>query len=236
MNPPYCFVLIHSPLVGPLTWSRVARSLHARRVEAWAPALREAGPPSAPYWQRHAQSVADFIMTTRPRTPIVLAAHSGAGPLLPAIRAACEPQTPTGAYLFVDAGVPLDGHSRLDLMRDEAPEWAEEFGHFLEAGGRFPDWTDAQLQSLVPDGALRAQLLRELQPRGLDFFAEPLPIFRGWPDAPCGYIRFSQAYHQPHAQALRRGWARLEHEAGHFHMLVEPDQVTDMLLAIAARL
>jgi hypothetical protein len=235
MNPPGCFVLIHSPLVGPITWSPVAARLQERGVETRVPALSEAGDPAAPYWQRHAQSIADWLRQTAPAAPILLTAHSGAGPLLPAIRAAAGLDT-VCAYLFVDAGVPVNGRSRLDLMAAEAPEWAETFRRFLESGGRFPEWTEAQLREVVSDDSLRRQLLAELHPRGLDFFAEPIPVFPGWPDAPCGYIRFSQAYHQPWAEAQKNGWPTLEQEAGHFHMLVDPDAVAGMLLEIASRL
>jgi hypothetical protein len=234
MKRPYCFALIHSPLVGPLTWSLVAEQLSARQVDVLLPTLIEDGEAAWPYWQRHAQAVAEFFKANPPDQPLILTAHSGSGPLLPAIRAAIG--VPVAAYLFVDAGIPMDGYSRLDLMTWESPEWAEEFRQFLEAGGAFPQWSDEQLREIVPDQKLRQSLLADLRPRTLAFFTEPIPVFQGWPDAPCGYIRLSAAYSQPYAEARRRGWVLREIEAGHFYMLVEPEKVAELMLDVVSQL
>jgi hypothetical protein len=144
--------------------------------------------------------------------------------------------SPVAAYLFVDAGIPIDGHSRLALMALESPEWAEQFRQFLEAGGTFPDWEEEQLREIVPDQTLRQNLLAELRPRALAFFSEPIPVFPGWPDAPCGYIRLSPAYDQPYAEAQRRGWVTAKIDAGHFHMLVEAEEVTEFMLEVLSQL
>src|SRR5215208_4594361 len=114
---------------------------------------------------------------------VVLVGHSGAGPLLPAMRELGGRDV--AAYLFVDAGLPEDSRSRLDLLR---AEMAEQLVAHLEAGGRFPEWTDADLAEIVPDAARRRQLLAEMQPRDLPFWREPLPVFHGWPDAACAYL------------------------------------------------
>jgi hypothetical protein len=72
-------------------------------------------------------------------------------------------------------------------------------------------------------------MVAELHPRGLDFFTEPIPVFAGWPDAPCIYIQFSAPYTWPAAQASLAGWPTYQLNAGHFHMLVDPKTVTDVL-------
>ncbi|RIN52543.1 hypothetical protein BU052_12910, partial [Staphylococcus simulans] len=51
-----------------------------------------------------------------------------------------------------------------------------------------------------------------------------------WPDVPCGYIKFSQAYTEPAEKAQSYGWRYDEFDAGHFHMLVEPKAVSDSLI------
>jgi hypothetical protein len=166
--------------------------------------------------------------------PIILTAHSGAGPLLPAIRSASDVQM--AAYLFVDAGIPIDGYSRLDLMALESPDWAKQFYNYLASGGSFPDWSDEQLWDLLSDRELRQNLLAEMYPRKLEFFTEPIPVFHGWPDAPCGYIQLSPAYDYPFLQAQRNGWAVAQIDAGHFHMLVEPRKVVEMMLEVVSQL
>src|ERR671914_181403 len=47
------FVLVHSPLVGPTAWSRVARELKRREREAVVPSLLGIAGAEAPQW-RHA--------------------------------------------------------------------------------------------------------------------------------------------------------------------------------------
>jgi hypothetical protein len=106
-----------------------------------------------------------------------------------------------GGYLFCDAGLPRAGASRLDLLALEDPEMAAAFRVELERGGRFPEWSDADLEPLVPDPAARAALVGSLRPRGLGFFTEPLPAAAGWPDAPCGYLRLSAVYGGPAVRA-----------------------------------
>src|SRR4051812_10497393 len=99
------FVLIHSPLVGPDTWQPVAHRLRARGIDVLVPEIAEAGDGS--FWQRHAGSVARQLAAVPDERPLVLAGHSGAGPLLPAIGELSRKTI--AAYLFVDAGLPHPG-------------------------------------------------------------------------------------------------------------------------------
>jgi hypothetical protein len=165
----------------------------------------------------------------------VLVGHSGAGPLLGAVGIglrACG--RPAGGYLFCDAGLPLDGASRLELLAAEDLEMAAGFRAELERGGRFPEWSDRDLEPLVPDPVARAALVGSLRPRGLEFFSEPLPPSPGWPDAPCGFLRLSAAYDVWREQAAARGWPTTGLDAGHFHPLVDPDGVAAALRALLA--
>ena len=69
-----------------------------------------------------------------------------------------------------------------------------------------------------------------MRPRPLAFFTEPIPVFAGWPDAPCAFLQFSPAYDVPARRAREAGWRYREIAAGHFHMLVDPAAVADALL------
>lgn len=222
------YVLIHSPLVGPLTWSLIAEQMQQRGLDVILPTLADSPDPKEPFWKQHAQSVSQALSQIPQDTFITLVAHSGAGPLLPAIRELL--QNPVHAYIFVDAGIPRHGATRLDMMKLEDPEWASQFQEYLEGGGRFPDWSFEDLQEVLPEASLRQQLVAEIQPRGLDFFTESIPVFDGWPDAPCVYIQFSEPYEYPASQARQAGWQTYELQAGHFHMLVDPAAVTDMIM------
>ena len=48
---PAVFVLIHSPLVGPLTWSHVAAELVGRGYEVIRPVLNDRPTTGQPFWQ-----------------------------------------------------------------------------------------------------------------------------------------------------------------------------------------
>lgn len=108
------FVLVHSPLVGPMTWRLVATELQRRGYIALVPSLFDAPHTDRSYWQQHAQSVAQAVRAAGLGEALVLVAHSGAGPLLPAIRQALT--RPVVGYIFADAGLPRDQASRLDLF------------------------------------------------------------------------------------------------------------------------
>lgn len=222
------FVLIHSPLVGPTTWQRVARELQAEGFEVSVPVLHDTDEAATPYWQQHAAAAQQALSAVSTERHLILVGHSGAGPLLPVIRQYLA--HPIAAYVFVDAGIPQAGASRLDLIATESVNWVEAFHTFLVEGGRFPDWRDEDLVEEIPDKQLRASLLAELQPRALPFWTERLPVFAGWPDAPCAYLQFSPAYNVPAAYARDQGWLYDRLTGGHFLPLIDPQSVARTLV------
>lgn len=227
------YVLIHSPLVGPFTWTLVAEEMRRGGIRALVPALTDSPASNEPFWQQHAELVRQALARLSNDLPVTLVAHSGAGPLLPAIAQSIP--NPVHAYVFVDAGIPRAEASRLDLMQSEDPAWAAEFREDLERGGQFPTWSFEELEEVLPDESLRRGLVAELRPRKLDFFTEPIPVFAGWPDAPCVYIQFSSAYDRPAARARQAGWITEEIPAGHFHMLVDTKAVTSKIVETVGR-
>jgi hypothetical protein len=222
------FVLIHSPLVGPLTWSLVAEQMRQRGLQVAVPVLNDSSEPSTPFWQQHTYSVSSVFSDLSKDISIVLVAHSGAGPLLPAIRNSIP--NPVRAYVFVDAGIPRDGFTRLDLMKLEDEIWANDFQKELENGAKFPSWSAEDLQEIIVDQTLRRKMISELHPRKSDFFTEPIPVFDGWPDAPCIYVQFSSSYDWDAGRAREAGWSVYTLQANHFHMLVDPQEVADLVI------
>ena len=65
-----------------------------------------------------------------------------------------------------------------------------------------------------------------------------MPVFSGWPDAPCGYLRFvpGPGYAEAADEARQRAWPVREITGGHFHMLVDPGSVADALASIVDEL
>jgi hypothetical protein len=207
--------------------------MQRRGLHVLVPTLHDSPDSTAPFWKQHAEALSQALAHLSRDIPVTLVAHSGAGPLLPSIRKPIP--NAVHAYVFVDAGIPRDGATRLDLMKSEDPEWAAQFQLELDRGGRFPTWSLDDLQEVIPDETLRRQMVAEIQPRGLSFFTEPIPVFEGWPDAACVYIRFSAPYEKPAAQAFQQGWITEEINAGHFHMLVDPGTVADRIIEAVKR-
>jgi aminoglycoside 6'-N-acetyltransferase len=86
------FVLVHSPLLGPRSWAKVASLLRGAVV----PDLRSIVATTPPPWSTLAAMAADLP------TGAVVVGHAGAGALLPMIGAAAD----ASALVFVDAVVP----------------------------------------------------------------------------------------------------------------------------------
>jgi hypothetical protein len=218
-------VLIHSPLVGPYTWTPVAETLRQRGIETIVPTLTNDSDPIVPFWKQHALAVCKALETVPLDQPLILVAHSGSGPLLPAIREGLVRRI--ADYLFVDAGLPENGKSRLDLFGD-----AEGVAQFREnaVNGMIQPWTDDDLRVAIPDDAIRQKFVAEFRPMPLEVYEEKLPVFATWPDAPCGYLQFTSTYDPAAEQAQRAGWPYCRIEAEHFHMLVAPSTVADAML------
>lgn len=219
------FALVPSPFLGPSCWGSVASELTAGGNSVLIPTAVDAGVP--PYWPQHAAAAAIAV----PRVEnLVLAGHGGAGPLLPAIADAAN--CDVGVYLFVDADLPSPGATRLDLLRTSDLQLGAEVDQRLRAGREHPQWTDEELRHAIPDSRARAAVLAELKPRHRDFFLEPLPVPPGWPDARCAYLRLSQAYEGAAARAEAHGWPVRRLDAGHFHTVVDPEEVAGAILEL----
>jgi len=218
------FALIHSPLVGPGMWSPIADELVRRGHAVVVPNLDGDESSGEELWRQHVRAAASRVRDVdRP----ILVGHSAAGALLPAIREAAR--APVSGYIFMDAGLPSTGPRR------GSGAFAKLIDDFYAAGQRFPNWTDEDLRAIVPDDGRRRALLQQMRPAPSRFWTEAVPLFPGWPDAPCAYLRFAPnpVYDEAAAEATRRGWPHREISGGHFHMLVDPPAVTDALIALA---
>jgi len=227
------FVLIHSPLVGPLTWSLVADELQRRGIQVVVPTLLTDPKVGLPYWKQHVNAVARALEPVSLDQPLILVGHSGAGVLLPAIRQITDRLVT--AYILVDADIPKNGASRLDLF--ESPEAADQFRQ-AASNGLLPTWSEDALRQVIEDVGLRQRFVAELRPLLLAVYEEPIPVFKGWPDAPCGYLRFmsTSSYEESGRQAQHKSWAYVEIEGRHFHMLVDPQTVIHALVSLVERM
>jgi hypothetical protein len=224
------FVLIHSPSVGPATWSAVADRLESRGHEVIVPSLLAVGDGGPPFWPRVVESVHAALAGTDPGQPLVLVAHSNAGVFIPVIADGTEREVTCS--VFADATVPA--------ASGRTPMAPPEFLLFLRglAGpdGRLPRWTDwwpeQDVAPMFPDRRVR-QVICDEQPRlPLAYYLEQVPAPAGWQQHKCGYLIFSEAYRDQAAEARRRGWPVRSVPGDHLHQIVAPDDVAAALLSL----
>jgi pimeloyl-ACP methyl ester carboxylesterase len=216
-------VLVHSPLVGPMTWRGVAdrlRGLGYRRVEtpeahAWA--------AQPDYYRALAARVAERL----DGEPWVLVGHSGAGGLLPSVAATLGGRA--RAMVFVDAILPHPGRSWFEttppalagMLRERARDGAAP---------AWPDWFPHQvLEGLLPDAAVRAAFAAEAKPIPMAFLDEPAPITADPPAGACAYLRLSAGYDAEANAAAAAGWTVARERFHHLAMVSEPDRVAAAL-------
>lgn len=211
------YVLVHSPLVGPSTWSLVAE-----RLEGVFPSLAEIAAAPRPRWRRAVDIVVD---AARDLDDVVLVGHSGAGALLPPIGKALGGRVST--YVFVDATLPSvpaneESRRRLEALAVDGvlPPWSEWFGPGV-------------MKELVPDPIVRARIEADMPRLPLDYFDDHIPEPDAWDSAPCVYIQFSPIYDPIAAEARRRGMHVELVAGGHLHMVVAPDVVAATIERLA---
>jgi len=224
------FVLVHSLLLGPLSWAGVAARLTQSGVVTVVPSLVEVtagGEP--PFWPRAVDAVNDAVGRLHGGKPIVVVAHSNAGLLIPVIVGAVR--RPVAGCLFVDARLPARAGpspaatpERLDFLRAKAVQ------------GRVPQWTtwwdEDEVARLFPDPRTRSVVSAE-QPRlPLSYWEQQIPAPAGWDDRPCGYLLFGAPYDRMAQDAAERGWQVGQVAGGHLHQLVDPDAVAVRILAM----
>jgi pimeloyl-ACP methyl ester carboxylesterase len=191
-------VLVASPFTGPFAWSKVAAVLRARG-------------------RRVAVRDADVGI----ESPVVLVAHSGGGPQLPALAAA----TPgVVGMVLVDALLPHPGRSWSETV-------PEAFAAKLKAEavqGRLTPWPqwwgEARLRDLIPDDDLRGEFVRSCPPVLVDVIDEVMPDA---PEPPAVFVQLSETYAPETAAARARGWPVLVLDSHHLALLTDPETIAD---------
>jgi hypothetical protein len=221
------FVLVHSPLVGPVTWSWVAEELQERGHRVVVPSLKQAGLSGG--WQACVGTVVQAVPVDE---PAVLVGHSGAGPLLPVIADRMRP-SPT-RLVFVDAGVPPS--------TGDAPLVPDEFLDFLGTlarDGVLPKWSEwfgaGTMEALIPDRGRRAAVLAELSELPLSYFDGRVPMPSEWSRTQGAYVLLSDAYRADASRAASHGWPVIELPGAHLDIVTRPAEVADAVLDLTGQ-
>jgi pimeloyl-ACP methyl ester carboxylesterase len=226
---PVSLVLVHSPLVGPITWEALARALRERDHEVLVPDLTGSLTGGPPYLSRQI----DAIIHTAAGQQVIIVGHSGAGPLL---APAGEALDRVAGYVFVDAGLPYPGQSWMDTA---PPELAEQM-RAMTTGGWLPPWSEwwgaDGLAELLPDPDVRERFAAGCPRLPIAMFEETQPPAPSWPDAPCGYLRLSEVYQEPADRAKALDWPVIELASHHLAVLTDPELVVYALLDLVGQL
>lgn len=225
------WLLIHSPLVGAASWAPVADQLRERGHDVVVPDLT----PALTISGDHASRQAGLVAASVDSGPAVLVAHSGAGPLLPLIaHRLAQQRISVAASVFVDAGLPHPGQSRLDMLPAPAAEQLQE----MTVNGWLPPWTSwwprGQLHAMLPDEQLRDLLVHTSPRLPASLFDQALPTVSNDLLGRCCYVRLSNAYEGLAARAERSGWPVDRLDAHHLAILTAPRGVTDSMQTLTA--
>jgi hypothetical protein len=201
------FVLVASPFTGPFAWSKVATVLRyrGRRVEVHG-------------------------VDAEVDAPIVLVAHSGGGPHLPALAVS---RGDVVGMVLVDALLPHPGRSWAQTVPDAfAAKLKRE-----AVDGRLTPWPqwwgDARMRELIPDDDLRAEFVRSCPAVPVATIEEVMPEV---PERPAVFVQLSEAYTPETTAARTRGWPVLVLDATHLALLTDPESIADAVIRAATNL
>lgn len=225
------FVLLHSPLLGPMSWRAVAAALRSQGHAASAPAAPRLTDLPGGFYGGLAEAWASAIDADDGPAPL-LVAHSGAGAILPELAARLT--RPSAGVIFADAILPHPGRSWFDTAPPDLRAQLRTAGQ----AGWLPAWNDwwppGALERLIPDAALLAELVGELEPLPIGYFEEPAPD-RALA-VPAAYLKLSGAYEDEAVAASRLGWPVVRLPFDHLAPVTRPEAVALALGGLAARI
>jgi hypothetical protein len=224
-------VLVHSPNLGPATWTPVAAALAATGHEVVVPLLAGFAAGGPPYVPRLVSLISGQVRAGA-RDDVVLVPHSGAGVFVPHLAAALAPGGVTA--VFADASLPRQTASGTVVEPEFLP-----FLRGLARDGTVPPWPrwwpDEDLSSLFPDEATRQVIIGEADALPLAYFEEALPALPdGWPPCHAAYLAFSEPYRREAGAAAQAGWPVRQLSGEHLHMLIDPAGVATAITTLAA--
>ena len=191
---------------------------------------------------------ADYLTTflkTRTSGPVVLVGHSYGGAIIGAAAAATD--TVTG-LVYVNAFVPAEGESLLDLLNSAGPVDPSRLFDMAPYAGAPEGDLDLYIQRGPFEPAFATGLSPELQ---AEFFAKQRPITfsavgapaagrQGWETLPSWYVAGTRDGSIPLALQLRMaeraGATVTQVDSGHLSMVTHPQDVADVIAAAAATL
>ncbi|GAA2626312.1 hypothetical protein [Streptomyces axinellae] len=244
-------VLVHSPLTGDVTWGPVADVLRARGRAVSVPSLTQALGGRGPYYPKllataaeqtgpprpHVRPVASLapVIPVVPAAPVVLVGHSGAGPLLPALRERLAAgRRPVAGTVYADAQWPHPGQSWLQVV----PEDLRAQVVALARDGQLPPWdqwfSEEVLAEELPDPEVRAWFRAGVPRLPLAYLEERAPGADVDPDhSRSAYLRLSPTYEETAMRAEAIGHRVLRRTSHHLGLVTDPEGTADAIEKLA---
>jgi hypothetical protein len=221
-------LMIHSPLVGPLTLAPLAAELRDRGFDVAVPDLRSALTQTRPVWR----AIIDLALVAAEENAVdVIVGHSGAGVLLPLLAERLDP----AVVVYVDAVVPGSG---------AIYEPTREFLDFIDSLPRNDEllppwhswWGEETMIRLIPDQELRAHVITETPSVPRSLYDDPVPLPSGWATrAGCCYLQISPAYQNDLARSRTYGWPIAHINGQHLDVTAKPNEVAPPLIDLIDR-
>lgn len=233
------YVLVHGAYHGGWCWRDVARGLRARGHDVFTPTLTGLGERShlltpSVNLSVHIQDVVN-VLTWEELADVILVGHSYGGMVVTGVADRVAERIADVVYL--DAIVPEDGQSTLDVQPPGRREWMAERAR--AAGGLAGAPVEAEVYGVTEPNA-KAWIDAKCTPQPFAALSEKVRI-SGKPaervakklyilctDPALPYMRqfFDMAAADP-------GWEAIEMATGHDAMAIQPEALTDILAARA---
>ncbi len=242
------FVLVHPAWHGGWCWKKVVPLLRTRGHDVFTPTLTGLGERSHLArpdigLEAHVGDVVGVLKHEDLRD-VVLVGHSSSGAVITGV--ADRVPDHIGHIVYLDAFVPADGQSVLDLVAADRRQILEELAK-TEGGGwllpRFapPPWETIvrDMWGVTDDGDIR-WLVERLGPTPFGHFKDPVqrvnPAAEKLPRTYIRCRRYPSARFDQHAEMARRtaSWQYRELATSHHPAITAPDNLADLLLELAA--
>ena len=229
------FVLVHGAWHGGWGWTRVVERLRAKGHAVYAPSLTGLGErahllhPDVDL-SLHIEDVLG-VVHYEDLSDVVLVGHSYGGNVISGV--AEKVGGKIRSLVFVDAFIPDDGQSVLDIVQ---PVVAEAIRAAAARGDKTVPVRDAA--AFLVNEKDRAWVDRLSNPQPIGTFLEKIKLTGARDQLPRAYVRATGypnvAFDAAYARAKAEGWRTYEVDCGHDIMINEPDRLTEILIEAAA--